>query len=295
MPPAGVSFEHDDRLRSRSDIRSEPDAADGLHHRPTRTVAVDLDRLAVDTTETDAGVALDTAELEQAPPARRRERPRPADPRFPQKVPARSRTTSPQPSPNPIAAEVAERYAKALTLGAAGPTLPEPPAPRRSQAAMRDRALDPPGRSSSRRRARTASPAGERPGRPAASAPAPAARPARPRSAKPTDAEHVSRPARPRSAKPADAEHGTALALRIPASDDLVPAAGRRTVTIRGRGAERAYGWTYESSRRPSVPAHERPGFKPDRAALWAVFLGLLLVLVAATSAHAAVLAHAVH
>jgi hypothetical protein len=277
MPPAGVSFEHEDRLRSRSDIRSEPDAADGLHHRPTRTVAVDLDRLAVDASETDAGVALDTAELEQAPPARRRERPRPADPRFAQRVPARSRTTSPQPSPNPIAAEVAERYAKALTLGAAGPTLPEPPAPRRSQAAMRDRALDPPGRSSSRRRARSASPAGERPARPAAPAPA-----------------RVARPARPRSAKPADAEHATALALRIPASDDPVPTGGRRTVTIRGRGAERDYGWSYESSRRPGVPAHERPGFKPDRAALWAVFLGLLLVLVAATSAHAAVLAHAV-
>jgi hypothetical protein len=66
-------------------------------------------------------------------------------------------------------------------------------------------------------------------------------------------------------------------------------------VTIRGRGAERDLGWpSSESGRRPARPAHERPGFRPDRAALWAVVLGLLLVLVAATSSHAAVLAHAI-
>jgi hypothetical protein len=66
-------------------------------------------------------------------------------------------------------------------------------------------------------------------------------------------------------------------------------------VTIRGLGAERDLTWSaYQSRRRPAVPAHERPGFRPDRAAMWAVFLGLLLVLVAATSSHAAVLVHAV-
>jgi hypothetical protein len=43
------------------------------------------------------------------------------------------------------------------------------------------------------------------------------------------------------------------------------------------------------------MASHERPGFRPDRAAMWAVLLGLLLVLVAATSSHAAVLAHAMH
>jgi hypothetical protein len=64
-------------------------------------------------------------------------------------------------------------------------------------------------------------------------------------------------------------------------------------VTIRGRGAERDLGWSaYQSRQRPAVPAHERPGFRPDRAAMWAVFLGLILVLVAATSSHAATLAH---
>jgi hypothetical protein len=58
----------------------------------------------------------------------------------------------------------------------------------------------------------------------------------------------------------------------------------RRTVTIRGRGAERNL-----PVARPTLRRHERPGFRPDRAALWAVMLGLLLILVAAASAHAAI------
>ena len=61
---------------------------------------------------------------------------------------------------------------------------------------------------------------------------------------------------------------------------------GRRTITIQGRGAER---YT-PSRRRPQRRRHERAGFRPDRAALWAVLLGVLLVLGAATSSHAAVL-----
>jgi hypothetical protein len=60
---------------------------------------------------------------------------------------------------------------------------------------------------------------------------------------------------------------------------------GRRTVVIRGQGAERNL-----PVARPTLRRHERPGFRPDRAALWAVMLGLLLILVAATSAHAALL-----
>ena len=69
------------------------------------------------------------------------------------------------------------------------------------------------------------------------------------------------------------------------------PAAGndaRRTVVIRGRGAER-----YPAPRRGSesrLRPHERSGFKPDRVAMWAVLLGLALLLGAVTSAHAAVL-----
>jgi hypothetical protein len=59
-------------------------------------------------------------------------------------------------------------------------------------------------------------------------------------------------------------------------------------VTITGRGAERNLPWPTEASRRRAARRpHERAGFKPDRVAMWAVFLGLLLVLVAATSGHA--------
>jgi hypothetical protein len=65
---------------------------------------------------------------------------------------------------------------------------------------------------------------------------------------------------------------------------------GRRTVYITGRGVERNL-----PVARPTLRRHERAGFKPDRTAMWAVLLGLLLILVAATSAHAAVVAHVVH
>lgn len=68
-------------------------------------------------------------------------------------------------------------------------------------------------------------------------------------------------------------------------SEAQVADGGRRTVVIRGRGAERNL-----AVARPTLRRHERPGFKADRAALWAVVLGLLLILVAAASAHAAVL-----
>jgi hypothetical protein len=61
----------------------------------------------------------------------------------------------------------------------------------------------------------------------------------------------------------------------------------RRTVTITGRGAE---GHLYTSSHRPAVRSYERAGFKPDRIAMWAVLLGVLMILAAATSAHAALL-----
>jgi hypothetical protein len=68
---------------------------------------------------------------------------------------------------------------------------------------------------------------------------------------------------------------------------------GRRTVTIRGRGAERELAFPQNGrARRPAVRRHERPGFQPDRTALWALMLGVVLVLVAATSSHAATLSH---
>lgn len=68
-------------------------------------------------------------------------------------------------------------------------------------------------------------------------------------------------------------------------SPDTPPA--RRTVKIQGRGAERDLPWSGQTARRrPSRAIHERAGFRPDRLAMWAVFLGLLLVLVAALSGH---------
>jgi hypothetical protein len=60
----------------------------------------------------------------------------------------------------------------------------------------------------------------------------------------------------------------------------------RRTVTITGRGTERNLWPADAGRRRPARRAHERAGFKPDRVAMWAVFLGLLLIFVAAASAH---------
>jgi hypothetical protein len=102
-------------------------------------------------------------------------------------------------------------------------------------------------------------------------------------------ASAVSTPApRPSAGGPADgrdtAREGTELW-----SPSVPP--GRRTVVIRGRGAERdlAFG-AQRPARRASSRPHERPGFKPDRAAMWAILLGIFLVLVAATSSHAATL-----
>jgi hypothetical protein len=77
-----------------------------------------------------------------------------------------------------------------------------------------------------------------------------------------------------------------------PVRDADVP--GRRTVTITGHGAE---GYASRNGTRPSaairhrqLPRHQRAGFRPDRAAMWAVLLGLMLMLAAAASSHAAVL-----
>jgi hypothetical protein len=64
-------------------------------------------------------------------------------------------------------------------------------------------------------------------------------------------------------------------------------------VKIQGRGAERNLIYSSRRpQRRPSERRHERAGFKPDRVAMWAVLLGVLLILVAATSSHAAVQSH---
>jgi hypothetical protein len=94
---------------------------------------------------------------------------------------------------------------------------------------------------------------------------------------------------------PVESEHPVASDYAEPVASDYderdAAAAGRRTIVITGRGSER-----YVAPRRgydARVRAHERSGFKPDRVAMWAVLLGLALLLGAATSSHAAVL-HAV-
>ncbi len=68
----------------------------------------------------------------------------------------------------------------------------------------------------------------------------------------------------------------------------------RRTVVIRGQVVDRySPRETYEQRARGANRARRgsygRSPAKPDRIALWAVLLGLVLVLVAATSSHAAV------
>ena len=68
-------------------------------------------------------------------------------------------------------------------------------------------------------------------------------------------------------------------------------ASARRTVRISGQGAE---GYATRNGTRPSsaqryqrLRPYERAGFRPDRVAMWAVLLGVLLVLAAVASAHA--------
>jgi hypothetical protein len=69
--------------------------------------------------------------------------------------------------------------------------------------------------------------------------------------------------------------------------------AQRRTVVIRGQVAppSRVGGTGYDgpARRRPPRRASERiAGSRPDRAALWAVMMGVFLILVAVLTAHGA-------
>ncbi len=79
-----------------------------------------------------------------------------------------------------------------------------------------------------------------------------------------------------------------------PASPNGAGVPGRRTVTITGlgsgaisarRGPAPAIGAGRTATRTPAAPDS-----RPDRAAMWAVMLGALLILVAASSSHAAML-----
>jgi hypothetical protein len=75
-------------------------------------------------------------------------------------------------------------------------------------------------------------------------------------------------------------------------------AAPRRTVVIRGqvaraggtdsRGTESAHTSTAARRRPPRRTSERIVGTRPDRAALWAVMMGVFLILVAVTTAHGA-------
>jgi hypothetical protein len=65
-------------------------------------------------------------------------------------------------------------------------------------------------------------------------------------------------------------------------------------VTITGHGAE---GYASRNGTAPSraqrhqrLPRHQRAGFQPDRVAMWAVLLCIVMLLAAVASAHAAAL-----
>ena len=66
-------------------------------------------------------------------------------------------------------------------------------------------------------------------------------------------------------------------------------AAPRRTVVIRGQVAPPPQPRSTAARRRPPRRTSERiVGTRPDRAALWAVMMGVFLILVAVMTAHGA-------
>jgi hypothetical protein len=73
--------------------------------------------------------------------------------------------------------------------------------------------------------------------------------------------------------------------LAVPAKGAGVP--DRRTVKIGGHpeGSLEAARYQRERARRPRRTAHERVGRRPDRIAMWAFALGLLLILIAVLTA----------
>ena len=82
----------------------------------------------------------------------------------------------------------------------------------------------------------------------------------------------------------------TATAGTLPPPPAVATRPARRTVEITGRtvGAPAIPRLVEVERRRPARRPAERLGPRPDRIALWAVLLGFFLILVAATSTHAA-------
>jgi hypothetical protein len=142
----------------------------------------------------------------------------------------------------------------------------------------------------------TQTPRPDRERRPATQTPRPVARTPRPATRSPRSEAPTRQPATARAERAAaptrraTSERPERPAPR-PSATNRGGVPGRRTVTIQGRGADRSWA-PVGDRRRPARRPHERAGFRPDRAALWAVMLGFVLVLVAATSSHAAVRGH---
>jgi hypothetical protein len=70
-------------------------------------------------------------------------------------------------------------------------------------------------------------------------------------------------------------------------AEPVQPRPERRTVKIGGRpeGSLEAARYQRDRSRRPRRTAHERVGHRPDRIAMWAFALGLILIVIAILTA----------
>jgi hypothetical protein len=102
-------------------------------------------------------------------------------------------------------------------------------------------------------------------------------------------ARHASRERRHSEAA---AGHSTAAARGGRAKGTAIPA--RRTVEIRGRTvpAPSVPRSVEIDRRRPARRPIERVGPRPDRLAMWALLMGIVLILVAVGTSDASVLAH---
>jgi hypothetical protein len=106
------------------------------------------------------------------------------------------------------------------------------------------------------------------------------------------DADAAAAPRRDMAAAPRRYADAAAVPRRS-GYGDAVALPDRRTVEIRGRTVPApAVPRTIQlDRRRPPRRAAERVGPRPDRLALWALLMGLVLILVAVSTAHAATLA----
>ena len=98
----------------------------------------------------------------------------------------------------------------------------------------------------------------------------------------------------PAEAEDVPSETAEFVAVDFPHEDDSPPVdgivrggvEGRRTVKIGGRPAE-WHGPPARARHRPPRAMHERLGPRPDRVAMWAFALGILLILIAVATGNA--------